>query len=80
MDDDALRERIVVDPAMCGGRPCIRRHRIWVATVLSLLADGMSVDQVLEEYPQIDEADVRAALAFAARLAVGGFVEVVPIE
>lgn len=79
MDDDALRDRIVVDPGVCGGRPCIRGHRIWVATVLSLLANGMTIAQVLEEYPQLNEADVRAALAFASRLSAGGFVELAQI-
>ena len=70
-----LLDRISVDPAVCGGKPCIRGHRIWVALLLDLLADGMSVGEVLAEYPQLEEADVRAALAYAAKVSVGGLVE-----
>ena len=75
MPDEALLDRISVDPAVCGGKPCIRGHRIWVALILDLLADGMSVGEVLDEYPQLEEPDVRAALAYAAKVSVGGFVE-----
>jgi uncharacterized protein (DUF433 family) len=62
-------DRISVDPAMCGGRPCIGGHRIWVSLVLGRLADGAAVEDVLADYPGLDEADVRACLAYAARLA-----------
>lgn len=75
MPDEALLERISVDPAVCGGKPCIRGHRIWVAVVLDLLADGMSVAEVLTEFPQLEDADIRAAPACAAKVSVGGFVE-----
>jgi uncharacterized protein (DUF433 family) len=75
MAAEALLDRISVDPAVCGGKPCIRGHRIWVAMILDLLADGMTVGDVLAEYPQLEELDVRAALAYAARVSVGGFVE-----
>ena len=75
MDADDFLARISIDPAVCGGRPCIRGHRIWVALILDLLADGMSVADVLAEYPHIEEADVRACLAFGAMTAAGGYVE-----
>jgi uncharacterized protein (DUF433 family) len=71
-----LLERISVDPAVCGGRPCIRGHRIWVSLILGLLAGGASVEEVLDEYPQLDEADVRACIAHGSWLAGGHFVEV----
>jgi uncharacterized protein (DUF433 family) len=71
-----LLERISVDPAACGGRPCIRGHRIWVSLILGLLAGGASVQEVLDEYPQLEEADVRACIAYGSWLAAGHFVEV----
>ncbi len=59
-------ERITHDPAVMGGRPCIRGLRVTVGTVIGLLAAGKSVDDVLAAYPYIDAGDVRAALAYAA--------------
>lgn len=64
-----------MDPQVCGGKPCVRGHRIWVSLVLGLLAGGMSVDDVLREYPQLDEADVRACIAYGAKLADSRFVD-----
>ncbi len=64
MAQTALLERITVDPAVCGGRPCIRGHRIWVALVFGLLADGLTVADILHEYPGIEEADVQACIAY----------------
>lgn len=58
--------RITVDPARCGGRPCIRGMRIRVADVLDLLAAGLSIEQVLEELPDLEREDVDAALATVA--------------
>lgn len=69
-------ERITVDPAICGGKPCIRGHRIWVTLVLGMLAEGLTVDDILQEYPQLEEADIRACIAYGALLASGRFVEV----
>lgn len=69
-------ERITVDPAVCGGKPCIRGHRIWVTLVLGMLAEGLTVDEILQEYPQLEEADIRACIAYGALLASGRFVDV----
>lgn len=63
-----LLSRIRVDPAICHGRPCIRGHRIWVSLVLDLLASGMTIDQVLENYPGIETADVLACIAYGAEM------------
>ena len=60
------RDIIAVDPGKRGGRPCIRGMRIAVADILGWLATGMSHDQVLSEYPELTEEDIRAALAYAA--------------
>lgn len=62
-------ERIAVDPAVCGGQPCIRGTRVPVHVVLGFLAAGDTVDDVLREYPQLHREDVLGALAYAARLA-----------
>lgn len=60
--------RITVDPQQCGGRPCIRGLRIRVKDILDLLAAGASNEEILEDYPLLDLADIRAALEYAARL------------
>lgn len=64
-----LLDRISSDPAICGGRPCIRGTRIWVSLVLDLLADGLTGDQVLAEYPVLRHEDVLAAIAYGAAAA-----------
>jgi uncharacterized protein (DUF433 family) len=58
--------RITVDPARMGGVPCIRELRIPVATVVDMVADGMATADILRAYPDLEEADVREALRFAA--------------
>ena len=58
--------RITIDPAVCGGRPCIRGLRIRVKDVLDLLAAGASRDEILEDYPYLEPDDVTAVLEFAA--------------
>ena len=59
-------KRITHDPAVMGGRPCIRGLRVTVGTVLGLLASGQDVDEILAAYPYLEKDDVRAALAYAA--------------
>jgi uncharacterized protein (DUF433 family) len=61
-----LLQRITVDPNICFGKPCIRGHRIWVALILDMLASGMEIDDILREYPQLEEADIRACIAYGA--------------
>lgn len=62
-----LSERITVNPEQCGGRPCIRGMRIRVIDVLDLLAAGSSPAEILEELPDLEMADIQAALRFARR-------------
>jgi uncharacterized protein (DUF433 family) len=62
-----LDDRITVDPEQCGGRPCIRGMRIRVSDVLDLLAANMSAEQVVEELPDLELADVQACLRYASR-------------
>jgi len=61
-----LLARISVDPKVCGGRPCVRGHRVWVSLVLGHLAGGWTTQEVLRQYPGLTEEDVRACLAYAA--------------
>lgn len=57
---------ITIEPGKRGGRPCVRGSRISVADVLGWLAAGMSQQQILGDYPELTEADIRACLAYAA--------------
>ena len=58
--------RITVDAAQMAGVPCIRGLRIPVATVVSMTAEGMTNSEILDAYPDLDEADIREALQYAA--------------
>ena len=58
--------RITTDPARLGGVPCIRTLRIPVATVVEMVADGMTPGEILKAYPDLEAADIREALRFAA--------------
>lgn len=62
-----LLARITVDPQRMHRRPCIRDLRITVADVLGLLSAGQSRESILEDYPYLEEADIDAVLAYAAR-------------
>jgi uncharacterized protein (DUF433 family) len=61
-------ERITVDPAQMGGRPCIRGMRVTVAMVLGQLAAGQTTDEILVNYPYLEPEDVLAALEYAAAI------------
>jgi uncharacterized protein (DUF433 family) len=65
---EQLLQRISIDPEICHGKPCIRGHRIWVSLVMDLLADGMTIDEVLEQYPQLHMDDIRACIAYAVEM------------
>ena len=62
-----LMDRITVNPDQCGGRPCVRGMRIRVIDVLDLLAMSLTVQQVVEELPDLELADIAACLRFASR-------------
>lgn len=67
--EDKLLNRITVDPNMCHGKPVIRGLRYPVVNILELMAAGMSHIEILADYEDLEEADLQACLAFAARLA-----------
>jgi len=60
------KDRITIEPGKRGGKPCIRRMRITVYDVLSWLAAGMSHAEIIDDFPELEEADILAALQFAA--------------
>lgn len=62
-------DRITTDPAVCHGQPTVRGLRYTVESVLELLAAGMTVDEVLADYPDLERDDILAALEFGARAA-----------
>lgn len=71
-----LLQRISVDSNICFGKPCIRGTRIWVSLLLDLLASGMSIEEILAEYPQLTEGDIRAAIAYGAEMSRERYVEI----
>ena len=65
---DPLLSRITIDPAICHGKPCIRGLRYPVEMVLDLLSSGMTHDEILADYADLEREDLLAAIAFGARL------------
>jgi uncharacterized protein (DUF433 family) len=63
-----LAERITTDPAICHGKPCIRGLRYPVEMILELLSSGMTHEQILSDYEDLEKEDILAALSFAAKL------------
>lgn len=61
-----LTDRITVNPKQCGGRPCVRGMRIRVTDVLGWLASGMSREEILADYPDLESEDIDACLRFAS--------------
>jgi uncharacterized protein (DUF433 family) len=64
----ALLSRITVDPEICHGKPCVRGLRYPVETLLELLSSGMTFDEILADYEDLEREDLLAALSFAAKL------------
>ncbi len=69
MTQEELLKRVTVDPAVCGGKPCIRGTRIYIAIILDALAEGLTPEEIIDHYPSLTLEDVRAAVAYAAELA-----------
>ena len=74
-----LLKRITIDPGKCFGKPCIRGHRIWVSLILDALADGLSMEDVIENYPDLEREDILACIAYGSEMARERFVEI-PLE
>ncbi len=76
---EELLKRIWIDPARCGGKPCIRGHRIWVSLILDLLASGSGFDEILADYPGLVEEDILACIAYGSEMARERYVDI-PLE
>lgn len=73
-----LLKRITINPAICHGKPTIRNKRYPVENLLELMASGMTADEILADYDDLEKADLDACLMFAAKLStVGSISEVV---
>ena len=79
MSREELLERISINPDICFGKPCIRGHRIWVSLILDFLANGASVQDILQDYPQLTESDIMACIAYGAEMSRERFVDI-PLE
>ena len=73
-----MENRITIDPQVCHGKPCIRGMRYPVESVLEWLAGGMTIEDILADYADLERADILAALAFAAKLAHVNRTEPIP--
>jgi uncharacterized protein (DUF433 family) len=62
-----INQRITIDPTICHGKPCIRHLRYPVELILELLSAGMTFDEILADYEDLEQEDILAVLAFAAR-------------
>jgi uncharacterized protein (DUF433 family) len=79
MNREELLSRISINPNTCFGKPCIKGHRIWVSLILDFLASGMTVAEILQEYPQLEAADIYACIAYGAEMSRERYVEI-PLE
>ena len=66
---ESLLSRITINPLLCHGKPTIRNKRYPVELILDLLSAGMTKQEILEDYPALEEADIRACLAYASQVA-----------
>lgn len=63
-----MKERITVNPEVCGGKPCIAGTRIMVRNILGMLAGGYTVQRILQAYPELTGEDIAAALEYAGQV------------
>jgi uncharacterized protein (DUF433 family) len=66
--DTPLLNRISINPDICFGKPCIKGTRIWVSLILDFLAEGMTFEDIMDDYPQLVREDILAALAYGAEM------------
>lgn len=76
MNRQELLNRISINPQICFGKPCIKGHRIWVSLILDFLASGMTIPEILADYPQLELQDILACIAYGAEMSRERFVEV----
>ncbi|MDP5339379.1 MAG: DUF433 domain-containing protein [Nodularia sp. (in: cyanobacteria)] len=62
------QERIIINPQVCHGKPCIKDTRIMISVILDSLADGLTFEEIVKDYPPLTLEDIKAAIAYAAQL------------
>ena len=80
MDNSALLKRICARPDVFRGKPIIRNMRLSVETILSLLAQGASAEEILDDYPKLEQDDIRACIAYAHAVIAGDTLAAVSVE
>lgn len=80
MTRQELLSRISIDLKVCFGKPCIKGHRVWVSLILDFLASGWTVQDILKNYPGLEEADILACIAYGAEMARERYIEIQPNE
>jgi uncharacterized protein (DUF433 family) len=75
MNRQEILKRIQIDHRICGDKPCLRGHRIWVSLILDFLASGSTVDEILANYPGIETEDILACIAYGAEMSRERYVE-----
>ena len=73
---NSLLDRITINHNICFGKPTIRGTRIWVSLILDMLASGMTLEEVVEEYPYLETDDIRATIAYGAEMSRERYVEI----
>jgi uncharacterized protein (DUF433 family) len=76
-DRHELLKRISVDPNICFGKPCVSGHRIWVSLILDMLAEGVSISEILQNYPGLVEEDIYACIAYGSEMSRERYVEII---
>lgn len=76
MNKEELLARISINPNICFGKPCIKGHRIWVSLILDFLASGMTIEEVLEDYPQLEAPNIYACIAYGAEMSRERYVDI----
>lgn len=80
MENNGLLRRITINPRIFGGQPIIRGLRVKVENVLALLEQGVSHEEILKDYPDLEPDDIRACLAYARALVANEMLEEVTLE
>ena len=80
MENSELLKRISARPDVFGGKPIIRNMRLSVETILSLLAQGASAEEILDDYPKLEQDDIRACIAYAHAVIAGDTLAAVSVE
>ena len=79
MTRQELLARISIDPSICFGKPCVKGTRIWVSLILDLMAGGGTIQKIIDDYPELREADILAAIAYGAEMSRERYVDI-PLE